>query len=731
MAKSIQPSTWERGFKELASGTPWAPEGDEEEGDDDNERYICAPSREVITSAVHNNFGINVMRTWPTLHDGTNNPHGLPAWWNPSNEIRIDIRWDIAAGPSGLQVALSLARQNVSFRIIDKADGPLVVGRADGVQPRFLETVAMWGLADEISEEGPLIERTAIYKDGKKLLFGRSHQSDSRYRGLHIITQGQIERIYIRDLARHRSLVERNCILEHYTVDNDTTAPSSHPVQATIRNQATGKADVVRAKFLVGSDGASSMIRKRLGVSFDGVSTDIYWGIMDCIYESDYPHAWVFGTVISSQHGGCVIIPREDGYIRLYTQLDVSATGPIAASRQASDASFAESGGQVNVHSITPDEVLEQANNIFAPYKLKFAAPLSWFAIWKISERVASSFSSEDMRIHLVGDAAHVHSVMGAFGLNASILDSANLAWKIGLVARNRAKLDTLLSTYSTERRSHAARIIETSGRYLRFVCGSDLAVVSNLGAPASSEDEEGFKAGNGESNGEGAPKSVPGSGTKEEDMQFLGNFFKENGQFLVGTDCAYGTSAVVSPQPEPAKLHPRPPIKVRNGVRAPNPRVCFSDDKTGYLYDKLGGPPRFHIVLFVSTLQGREVLRQATCFARGFLPHCYERFGGLQCFNLIAVVKCMPFELEARQRRGPASPDLDPLWRAATVVFDDRAPDEDAHTTWGVNHATGGVAVIRPDLWVGMTASPAETDGITEYFESFLLADNVSRTSS
>jgi phenol 2-monooxygenase len=58
------------------------------------------------------------------------------------------------------------------------------------------------------------------------------------------------------------------------------------------------------------------------------------------------------------------------------------------------------------VHSITPDEVLAQANRIFAPYKLSFAAPLSWFAVWKISERVARMFSSPDSRVHLVGDAA-------------------------------------------------------------------------------------------------------------------------------------------------------------------------------------------------------------------------------------------------------------------------------------------------------------------------------------
>lgn len=173
----------------------------------------------------------------------------------------------------------------------DKAEGPLVAGRADGVQPRFLEILNTWGLAQEVHEEGPLIERTAVYKDGKKLLFNRSHQSDSRYRGLHIITQGQIERIYIRDLLRHHVLVERSSTLSDFHVESS----GSHPVQMTIRNEWTGEEEHVRSKFLVGSDGAASKIRKSLAIPFDGMSTDIYWGIMDCIFDTDYPHAWVFG----------------------------------------------------------------------------------------------------------------------------------------------------------------------------------------------------------------------------------------------------------------------------------------------------------------------------------------------------------------------------------------------------------------------------------------------------
>ncbi|XXH03673.1 hypothetical protein Hte_010078 [Hypoxylon texense] len=718
MAFAIRPSTFENGFKQPATGEPWVWNNGEDEAGDPNS-YVTPPSKEIVTSDAHNNLGVNVIRTWPTLYDGTNSPHGIPSWWKPAEKVDVLIS---GAGPSGLAVAASLARQGVSFRIIDKSDGPLVAGRADGVQPRFLETIAMWGLAPEIHEEGPLIEKTAIYKDGEKLLFGRSHQSDSRYRGLHIITQGQVERIYVRDLARHKAIVERSSVLENYTVESGSDDP--YPVHATIKNQRTGESQAVQAKYIVGSDGAASTIRKSLSIPFDGVSTDIYWGIMDCLFVSDYPHAWSFGSVISTKHGGCVIIPREDGYIRLYTQLDLSMTGALAASRQQKDPSFAEAGGKINVHSITPEEVLEQANRIFAPYTLKFGAPLSWFAIWKISERVARSYSSPDNRVHLVGDAAHVHSVMGAFGLNASILDAANIAWKLGLAAKGVAKHDALLPTYNGERRQHAVRVIEVSGTYLRFVCGSDLHVPNlrdidllNKGGPST----------NGV-NGHSNKKILNGVKSKEEqkaaDLEFLGNFFKANGQFLLGVDCPYDPSTIVQ-EVTNARGGQTPALKVKAGVRAPNPRVCFATGETGYLYDKLAGPARFHLVVFASSLGGAEVRRRLGAFvaALGRPASFFARFGGAALFNVVVVAKLLPFQL--RELPPPAAALLDRLREeaGAQVVFDDRAPDEDAHTTWGANHSKGGVAVIRPDLWVGTTAFPDETDAITKYFDAFLQA--------
>lgn len=180
-------------------------------------------------------------------------------------------------------------------RSLDKSGGPLVSGRADSAQPRFLETISQWGLALEITEDGPLIERTAVWKDGRNLVFGNSHQSDSRYRGLHVTTQPVVEQVYLRDLLRHRHIVERLTSVKEFHVEDDDSL--EYPVSVTLGNVTTGETEQLRCKYLIGSDGGSSVIRKQIGIKFDGVSTNIYWGIMDAVYETTYPHAGVFGCV--------------------------------------------------------------------------------------------------------------------------------------------------------------------------------------------------------------------------------------------------------------------------------------------------------------------------------------------------------------------------------------------------------------------------------------------------
>lgn len=219
-------------------------------------------------------------------------------------------------------MALSLARQGVTFRIIgkcallsgigssqirrphllnqtpadrfsDKEEAPLLAGRADALHPRSLEILHSWGLAHEFTEEGPILDHTAMYKNGEKMIYSRAYQSDSRYRGTHIITQAQIEKIYIRDILRHKVLVERSTIVDKFAVESDSL--TAYPVRAILKNIKTGKPQTVKAKFLIGAEGAASGIRKQLGIPFDGVTTDIHWGITDCKFETDYPYITTFG----------------------------------------------------------------------------------------------------------------------------------------------------------------------------------------------------------------------------------------------------------------------------------------------------------------------------------------------------------------------------------------------------------------------------------------------------
>jgi phenol 2-monooxygenase (NADPH) len=313
---------------------------------------------------------------------------------------------------------------------------------------------------------------------------------------------------------------------------------------------------------------------------------------------------------------------------------------------------------------------------------------------------------------------------MGAFGMNASILDAANLAWKLGLAVKNVAKPEVLLPTYSTERRKHAVRIIEVSGTYLRFICGSGFPVPNLWDMEALEKAEKDAALANGHTNGTVAVQ--PKQGRKyheksngqgqEADLQFFREFFKAHGQFLLGVDCAYDHS-VVAPQGEQHPEQP-PPLCVKHGVRAPNPRVCVSTNETGYLYDALAGPPRFHLVVFASTLKGKEVRRQVASFSAALDDPAgfYRQFDGEERFGIVLVVKGMPFEVDEILDSSFAR-----LRKVARVLYDDRAPDEDAHTTWGVNHRKGAVAVIRPDLWVGFTAFPSESERIAQYFGGFL----------
>lgn len=284
---------------------------------------------------------------------------------------------------------------------------------------------------------------------------------------------------------------------------------------------------------------------------------------------------------------------------------------------------------------------------------------------------------------------------MGAFGLNASIMDAANLAWKIGLCARNLAKLSALGPTYDSERRFHANRIIHVSGSYLRFVCNSTLPLASFTHVRP-----------------EWPTLPSPVDYNDGEDLSFLESFFGTNGHFMLGLDADY-PSSVISPGSKSSAICPR------NGVRAPNPRLCFSNSKTGYLYDALTGASMIHLIIFASDLQGPIFQRLAKLAnSMSSSSSFYRTFGGQTRFNAVLITKCLPHEAAPLL----ALDELVPLRDHCQVLYDDRAPDEDAHTCYEVDQAKGAIVVVRPDLWIGTSVFLDEAEELTKYFGEWLL---------
>ena len=97
----------------------------------------------------------------------------------------------------------------------------------------------------------------AMFKDGGKIFYGPSFSSDSKYRGLHIISQGQVERIYIRELLTHRILVERCSAVDGFEVETDSS--TLYPMRALVKNTKTGKEEIIEARYyLIDAEGAAS-----------------------------------------------------------------------------------------------------------------------------------------------------------------------------------------------------------------------------------------------------------------------------------------------------------------------------------------------------------------------------------------------------------------------------------------------------------------------------------------
>ncbi|KAI9739658.1 MAG: hypothetical protein M1834_006376 [Cirrosporium novae-zelandiae] len=349
------------------------------------------------------------------------------------------------AGPAGLMLATLLARFGVSLEVLDDRDEWTPTGRADGLQPKTIETFKQMRIAEPMLLKGVKVYEISYWEStrtqrlrrtGRQIHYPEHVGSKNPY--ILLVHQGMVEELFLEELATREVYVRRDSPFLGFR----RVVGKNRPLEITYRDgpllREVGK---IRAEYLVGTDGAHSTVRASVpDIRMEGESGGASWGVLDGVIETDFPDIWTKCFVKSETADGTVLcIPRERGMTRLYIELASSKVG-------------------VPEPNVTEELVMERAREIFKPYHLEWKG-IEWFGNYRIGQRVASKFASADQRLFIAGDAAHTHSPKAAQGMNTSMHDTFNLAWKLNLAVRGLAK-PLLLGTYEEERRKIAQDLI-------------------------------------------------------------------------------------------------------------------------------------------------------------------------------------------------------------------------------------------------------------------------------
>ncbi|WP_315073214.1 FAD-dependent monooxygenase [uncultured Microbacterium sp.] len=379
---------------------------------------------------------------------GVARPADLP------DEIDVLI---VGSGPAGMLLAAQMAQYpDISTRIIEKRDGRLPLGQADGIQPRSVETFQAFGFAERIIAEAYNIGWMNFWgpnPDKRDEIVRTSRTSDYAYdicEFPHLI----VNQARVLDYFAEAAANGPGRIVPDYGVEFTgltVHVEGEYPVEVGIRyvaGERSGEERTIRAKFVVGCDGARSGVRQAIGRTHVGASAAHAWGVMDVLVNTDFPD-WRTKCAINSEAGNILHIPREGGYLsRMYIDLGEVADDDDHRVRQ------------------TPiEEIIRRANEILHPYTLD-VREVAWHSVYEVGHRVTDGFddvidgSGRTPRVFLTGDACHTHSAKAGQGMNVSMQDGFNLGWKLGSVLSGRAP-EALLATYGAERRPVAQQLID------------------------------------------------------------------------------------------------------------------------------------------------------------------------------------------------------------------------------------------------------------------------------
>ena len=373
----------------------------------------------------------------------------------PGEELRTDVLV-VGAGPSGLMLAACLARLGVDAIIVDGKDGPTRESRALGVQARSMELYDQLGLLDRVlAERSPA---TGIVPGAGRRAFGRVEfrgigKGISPFTEITVFEQSRNERLLADALAEWGRDVRWRHRLERLEVVDATDAAAASVI-ATLAGP-DGPVSV-RARYCIGADGSHSAVRESLGIPFEGVTNAYTFYIVDAADVSGLADESI--NIRFTEHHFLLAFPMGGGRMRL-----------LGVVRDA-DLDDAGQLPEPNVRALLHRE-----------FGVGYA-DASWFTTYRVHHRLAARF--RDGPCFIVGDAAHIHSPVGAQGMNTGLQEAHNLACALADVIV-RGMPDRRLDRYEAERRPVGRTLVATTdrlfgqvtseSRFARFVRGSAL----------------------------------------------------------------------------------------------------------------------------------------------------------------------------------------------------------------------------------------------------------------
>ena len=599
----------------------------------------------------------------------------------------------VGCGPAGLTLAAQLAAfPAICTRIVEQKAGPLQLGQADGVACRSMEMFEAFGIADKVLKESYWVNEICFWRpdpaDGARI--ARASRIQDIEDGLSemphtILNQARVHDFYLDRMRLSPRHLEPDYSrrLAELTVDaSDTTGYPVHVRLERTDDGHIGEVESLRARYVVGCDGARSAVRKSLGHALRGDSAAKVWGVMDVLAVTDFPDVRLKCAIQSAREGSMLIIPREGGYlVRMYIEMDSLGVAERVADR-----------------NITVEQLIAAAQRILHPYVLE-VKELAWWSAYEIGQRVADSFDDvpEDARstrtphVFIAGDACHTHSPKAGQGMNVSMADAFNLGWKLAAVLHGQAD-PKLLQPYSEERRAKAIELIDFDRDMARLFS---------------------------------AKPTTSGDGADPEKFQ---QYFAKHGRYTAGVETCYDASLITGAPTHQhlatglvigKRFHSAPvirladakPVQLAHTIKADGRWRLFAFAGPGdpiaagagiaALCDFLGSAPASPVLRY--TPQGADI--DSVIDVRAVLQQ------GHRDLDLRAI---HPFLKPNKGRLG--------LVDYEKIFCPELKGGADIFALRGIDRAQGCLVVVRPDQFVAQVLPLDATDALGAFFERFMI---------